>query len=202
MEQRSSEWFNARLGRFTASGIHKLMGVKGLGETGRAYCFEKSVELVFGQQEESATTFDMQRGIDLEPLAFRKFKEIKQEDFIEVKETTFFPYGNIGGASPDGLVGTDAVLEIKCPRPNKFFNIVANGEIEKEYLFQMQMQMLCTNSAQCHFFNYIIFNGTEMWHDITVERDDLIIELIKDRINEAVLIRDGLCLRLTSNKQF
>lgn len=203
MEQRSLDWFSARLGKFTASGIHKLLGKQGLGETGKSYCFEKATELVFGNaDDEDFVSFDIKRGVELEPLAFKKFKETKQEDFIDVEETTFFPYGEIGGASPDGLVGQDAILEIKCPRANKFFNIVVTGNIDKEYIAQMQMQMLCSNSKRCYFFNYIIFNGVEMWHEIIVERDEVMIELIKQRIDEAVIIRDEYVNQLNNNKQW
>lgn len=203
MEQRSVDWFNVRLGKFTASGIHNIMGNQGLGETGKTYCFEKAIELVFGKDsEDNFTSFDIQRGVELEPMAFRKFKETKQEDFIDVEETSFFPYKEIGGASPDGLVGNDAILEIKCPRSKKFFNIIASGNIDKEYISQMQMQMLCSNSRRCYLFNYIIFNGVEMWHEIIVERDEVMIELIKQRIDEAVIIRDEYVNQLKTNIQW
>lgn len=204
-EQRSPEWFSMRLGKFTASEIHKLLGIKGLGQTGKTYCFEKACELVFGKDEnDDFTSFDLKRGVELEPIAFRKFQELKQEDFIDIQTTTFFPYGENAGASPDGLVGDDAILEIKCPRSNKFFNLVAGGveEIDKDYIAQMQMQMLCSNSKQCHFFNYIIFNGVEMWHEIIVERDEVMIELIKTRIAEAIVIRDNFIVELKNNQQF
>lgn len=205
MLQRSDEWFEARKGRFTASPISKLLGVRGLGKTGEDYIFEKAIEIVYGlDEEDNLTTFDMKRGIELEPLAFRKFKDIKELDFIEVQETTFFPLGNDYGASPDGLVGNDAILEIKCPRPKKFFNLVAKGKeaIDSDYIDQMQMQMLCTNSIKAYFFNYIIFNSVEMWHEIIVERDEKRIDFIKDRIKDAVLLRDEYVQQLINNKQF
>lgn len=205
MEQKTNEWFEFRKGRFTGSEIHKLLGKKGLGETGNTYAFEKAVEIAFGyDQEDSFVSFDMQRGIELEPLAFRRFAESKEADFINVENASFFPYGENGGASPDGLVGKDAVLEIKCPKPNKFFRIMAGGlgEIDTQYYAQMQMEMLCTNSERCHFFNYIIYNGVEMWHEIVVNRDNLAIELIKERIIEAVIVRDQFVEKLKLNKQF
>jgi putative phage-type endonuclease len=204
-QQRSDDWYKARLGRFTASRITELLGVKGLGLTGETYAFEKAIEIVFGVDEEDGfTSFDMKRGIDLEPLAFRKFKELKDLDFIDVKESYFFPYTDDAGASPDGLVGDDAILEIKCPRSAKFFKLVAKGisEIDKTYIHQMQMQMMCSNSKRCHFFNYLIFNGVEMWHEIIVERDEAIIDLIKERIKEAVKLRDEFVEYLIKNQQF
>jgi len=181
-QQRTPEWHKMRLGKFSASEIHKLLGIKGLGETGKSYCFKKAIEVVFGEDpSERIETFDMKRGIETEPIAFAKFKELKEMDFIEVQETTFFPYNDNAGASPDGLVGKDAVLEIKCPRSEKFFRIVAGGidEIDKEYIAQMQMQILCSNSQRAHFFNYLLWNGEEMWHEIIVERDEKMIDLIK-----------------------
>lgn len=205
MEQRTKEWGEMRLGRFTASEIYKLMGAKGLGETGNTYAFEKAVEIVFGKnEEEQFINTDTQRGIELEPLAFRKFQEIKEPDFITVEKCSFFPLGENAGASPDGLLGKDAILEIKCPKPNKFFGLIANGyaAIDLKYICQMQMQMLCTNSEQCHFFNYIIFNGFEMWHEIVVNKDVAIQELIKKRIDEAAVIRNNYVNLLKNNKQF
>ncbi len=206
MLQRSEDWFEARKGRFTASDIHKLLGVRGLGQTGESYIFEKAVEEVFGleDKEDEFVSKDIQRGVTLEPLAFRKFKELKEFDFLDVQETTFFPYGSHAGASPDGLVGNNAILEIKCPRPTKFFNLVAKGieAIDKEYIAQMQMQMLCTNSNKAYFFNYIIFNGKEMWHEIEVERDEKMIDLIKERIEQAIKIKQDFVEYLITNKQF
>ena len=203
--QRSPEWFKQRYGKFSASEIHKLLGIKGLGETGKSYCFKKAVELLYGEDKtERYESPDMRRGIETEPIAFAKFKELKAAEFITVQETTFFPYGENAGASPDGLVGSDAVLEIKCPRSEKFFRLVAEGydAIDKEYIAQMQMQMLCSNSVRAHFFNYLIFNGEEFYHEIIVPRDDVIIEKIKERIAEAVIVRDEYVNQLTSNKQF
>lgn len=229
-QQRSSEWYNLRLGKFTASEIHKLLSTgsrkmteaeleaykkenpKGkrttidcIGDTFETYCFEKACEIVFGvDEEENFTSFDMQRGVTLEPIAFRKFKELKDLEFIEVKESYFFPYGEDAGASPDGVVGNDAVLEIKCPRSNKFFKYIKYGidEIDNVYMAQMQFQMLCSNSKRAHFFNYIIFKGVEMWHEIVVERDEKMIDLIKERLQQAIKLRNEFVEYLINNKQF
>lgn len=205
IEQRTDEWFNQRLGRFTASRIDELMGVKGLGLTGEDYAFQNACEVVFGRNEEdSFVSYDMQRGIQLEPLAFAKFNEINQFNFIKAEQASFFPYGEHSGASPDGLIGSDAILEIKCPRPNKFFKLVEKGvsAIDRLYIHQMQMQMLCTNSKRCYFFNYIIYNGVEMWHEIIIDRDDTIINKIKERIELAIELKLQFIESLKKNIQF
>jgi exodeoxyribonuclease (lambda-induced) len=200
MEQRSNEWFEQRAGRFTASEIYKLMGVKGLGLTGEDYAFQKACEIVFGRNEDdNFMSFDMQRGVELEPIAFEKFKDI---NFYDVKNAVFFPFGESAGASPDGLVNDDSILEIKCPKPLKIFGLINGDEIDKNYLFQMQMQMLCTNSVRCYFFNYGIYNGIEIYHEIIVERDEAVIEKIKERIIEATKLRDEYVVNLKKNIQF
>jgi exodeoxyribonuclease (lambda-induced) len=200
--QRSNEWHEQRRGKFTASEIVKLLGVKGLGETGKSYAFDKAIEQLFGEMEESFISYDMQRGIDLEPLAFAKFKEIKELEFIEVSNCGFFEYENEAGASPDGLVGEDAILEIKCPRSTTFFKLVATNEIDSKYYAQMQLQMMATNRNKAHFFNYLVHEGMEYWHEIIIERDEVLCAKIEERIKEALEIKNEYINKLNTNKQW
>ena len=208
VEQRTEEWFKMREGRFTASQISKLLGKlttqKGLGAL-KNYAHEKAIETVFGREPElEYLPADMQRGVDLEPLAFKKFQEIDDFDFFEVNECSFYPYTDDAGASPDGLVGETSILEIKCPQRAKFFKYVINGadEININYIAQMQMQMLCTDTSLCYFMNYIIDKGIERWHIIEVKRDDDMINLIKERINLAVEYKNEYINSINNNKQF
>lgn len=208
LEQRSSEWFEMRKGRFTASDISRLLGKETLKKTKDSidnFAFEKALEVVYGlDEDDDLVSFDMQRGIDLEPLAFNKFKELKSLEFIDVNNCIFFPFGSSAGASPDGLVGMDSILEIKAPRRNKFFKLVANGinVVDFKYIAQMQMQMLCTNSKKAYFFNYLIENGKEYWHEIIIERDECMIDLIKERIKLANEIKLNYISKLIENKQY
>lgn len=229
--QRTDEWFAIRNGRFTGSEMHKLMtggkremteqelaeykeaNPKGkrttidvmFGDTALSYIFSKACDVVFGRDEdEQFVSQDMLRGQMLEPIAFEKFKELKEAEFMTVEKTSFFVYGDNAGASPDGLVNKDAVLEIKAPRPPKFFKLVKDGyaAIDNEYIVQMQTEILCTNSKRAHFFNYIIYNGVPMWHEILVERDEEMINEIKNRIDAAVIIRDQYIKELREKIQF
>lgn len=205
LEQRTPEWYNERLGKFTASGISNILGKQGLGKTGESYCFEKAVELVFGiDEEEKFESWDMRRGINLEPVAFEQFKVNKYFDFIDVNQAFFFPYGEDAGSSPDGVTSDKGILEIKCPRSAKFFNLVSKGveAIDSEYYDQMQMQILSSNSTHAYFFNYIIFKGQPMWHEIVVKKDEERIELIKERLPIAIKLRNEFIEYLTKNKQF
>lgn len=204
-EQRSNEWFNQRLGRFTASLVSQLMGVKGLGETGNTLAFEKAIEIVFGRDESwNVETWDMKRGKDQEQEAFELFEQLKAQQFIEVQKASFFPLGTNSGASPDGLVGTDAVLEIKCPRPEKFFRIVKDGvsALDKSWTDQIQLEMECTNSTKCYFFVFLKWQGENLYHELEIEYDAQRVDLILERIEQAVIIRDEYVNELKTNKQF
>jgi len=200
--QRTIDWHSKRNGKFTASEIQKLLGVRGLGETGKTYAIEKAIEELYGEMEENFVSFDMQRGIDTEPLAFAKFKALKELEFLEVENCGFFYFGEHSGASPDGLVSDNAVLEIKCPRSTTFFELVATNQIDKKYYAQMQMQMLATGREKAYFFNYLIHEGTEFWHEIVVERDFDFIEIMVERILEATKIKLEYIEKINNNKQF
>ena len=202
IEQRSEEWRKQRHGKFSASEIYKLMGIKALGYTGKSYAIEKAIEQLYGDVDENFISYDMQRGIEMEPLAFAKFKELKSLEFIDVENCGFFNLSNHAGASPDGLVGKDAVLEIKCPKASTFFKLVATNEIDPKYYYQMQMQMICTGRKKAYFFNYIIIDGLEYWHEIEVERDDVICDKMIERIEEAIQIKEEYINKINNNKQF
>jgi putative phage-type endonuclease len=200
--QRTVDWKTQRYGKFSASEIVKILGARGLGETGKTYAIEKAIEQLYGEFEEPFISYDMQNGIDTEPLAFAKFKELKGLDFLEVTNCGFFEYEKHAGASPDGLVSDNAVLEIKCPKSTTFFKLVATGEIDPKYIAQMQMQMLCTGTDKAYFFNYLIHDGVEYHHEIIVDRDEAMIEKIKERLAEAITIKGEYIKLIKTNKQW
>lgn len=203
ISQRSPEWYTKRLGKFTSSRINDLMGVKGLGKIGETYAFELAVEIVEGKNDEDAfMSYDMKMGVENEPYAFEQFKRNKSVDFITVEPCDFFELNSNTGGSPDGIVSDGAVLEIKCPKPNKLFRLVVDGIIDQVYIDQMQHQMWVTGLDRAYFFNYCIYNGEPKWHEIVVPRDQSRIVLIKERIEEAAGIRDKFVEQLKSNRQY
>ena len=198
--QRIESWHQQRYGKFTASEIIKILGVRGLGETGKSYAIDKAIEQLYGEFEERFISYDMQNGI--EPLAFAKFKEMKSLEFLEVTNCGFFENCEHSGASPDGLVSDDAILEIKCPKSSTFFKLVATNEVDSKYYAQMQMQMLSTNRNKAYFFNYLIHDGTEYHHEIIVERDEVMIDKIKERLQEVIEIKQEYINKINNNRQW
>lgn len=192
VQQRSVEWYNQRLGRFTASEITRLLG-KLTTATGlkafESYCMEKATESVFGLIEDEYTSFDMQRGIDTEPYAFDAFYELMGEQFIEVRKSGFVNYGDHAGASPDGLVGEKDDLEIKCPNAKNFFKLAITREVPENHYAQMQMQLLCLGGDKAYYFNYLTHQGEPYHFTIEVPRDEAMITLIKERIEMAIELK-------------
>jgi putative phage-type endonuclease len=207
MLQRTDSWYKEREGRFTASQISRLLGKETLARTKQSidtYAFEKAIETIYGREEETYVSEDMQIGINQEPLAFALFKDLKGYEFLNVEEVGFYKFGEHAGASPDGLVSDNSNLEIKCPRRNKFFKIVANGidEVDASYIAQMQMQMLCTETEKSYFLNYYLENSIQYWHEIIIERDEPTIDLIKERIEMATEIKLEYIEKINKNAQW
>lgn len=155
MEQRSEEWFSARLGKVTASRVSDMMArTKSGPAASRAnYAWELALERITGNREGGFTSAAMQWGTDVEPQA-RAMYEIESGEHVE--ETGFVLHQVIEGlgASPDGLVGADGLVEIKCPNSRTHGETVLSGKIPDKYIKQMQTQMACTGRAWCDFVSF------------------------------------------------
>lgn len=116
MEQQTDEWFKARLGKVTASRIYDVLSKtkSGYSATRKNYMAQLICERLTGTREEGFKTAAMQRGNDIEPKARARYM-LETGELVE--ETGFInhPTINMSGASPDGLVGEDGLIEIKCP---------------------------------------------------------------------------------------
>jgi putative phage-type endonuclease len=155
-EQRTDEWFAARLGKVTASRVADLMAT-----TKSGYAASRDnlmallvVERLTGQQQDGYTSASMQWGTEQEPFA-RAAYEIATGQIVD--ECGFVPHPTIAnaGASPDGLVGTDGLVEIKCPNTAGMIDALLTQTVPGKYNAQMQMQMACTGRAWC---DYAVFD--------------------------------------------
>lgn len=155
IEQRTDAWFSARLGKVTASRLADLMARTKTGYgAGRAnYMAELICERLTGARQDSYTSPAMQWGTETEPQARSAYAFIAD---AEVAEAGFVLHGEIAdfGASPDGFVGADGLVEIKCPSTATHIETLLSQSIEGKYLTQMQAQMACTGRAWCDFVSY------------------------------------------------
>lgn len=177
MEQRTEEWWQARLGAVTASQIANVM-MKPETAGYQNYLAQLTLERLTGEPTETFTSAAMQHGIDTEPQA-RAFYEM--ETGLEVEEVGFIrhPKLEMAGASPDGLIGADGGLEIKCPQPATHIKTLMGGAIDRKYLLQMQWGMACAEREWWDFVSFCpSFPGDMQIHIQRVERDAEAIEEI------------------------
>jgi putative phage-type endonuclease len=156
MEQRSDDWFAARLGKVTASRVHDLLAQtkSGYSTSRKNYMMELMVERLTGVRQEGYTNAAMQHGIDNEPIAREEYEKrinpsclVHEVGFIEHPKIKMF------GCSPDGLVGSEGLVEIKCPNTAQHVETILHG-FPPRYKAQIQSQMACTNRAWCDFVSY------------------------------------------------
>ena len=155
MDQQTEEWHNARLGKVTASRLSDVMArtKTGYGASRANYMTELVLERLTGRRAEGYTNAAMQWGIDTEADAkaayeFRTNAEIVSVGFID------HPLIDMTGASPDGLIGEDGLIEIKCPNSATHIDYLLTGMVPKKYDLQMQWQMACTGRQWCDFVSY------------------------------------------------
>lgn len=153
MKQRTDNWYQARIGKVTASRISKLNAKPAKGKALNALELELLTERITGQAVNNFTSPAMQWGIDTEPLA-RQAYELQY--FCTVIETGLIDHPTIAmcGASPDGLVGDDGLIEIKCPNTTTHISTLVSDEVPYEYIPQMQWQMACTGRKWCDFVSF------------------------------------------------
>lgn len=183
-EQRSPEWYKIREGKITASPIINILGKLTTQKCLDAIdnlALKLAIESKIGCIENDFVSFDMQRGIDLEPSALNKLADILSLEFVDVSKVGFAEYNEHIGASPDGLCSNNSTIEIKCPTIDKVFKMALKDEIDEKYIAQMQMQMLCTDTDSCYFFAYAVHMGNEYFYKKNIQRDEVLISLIKER---------------------
>jgi putative phage-type endonuclease len=184
IEQRSEDWFAIRLGKVTASRVADVIAKTKTGySTSREnYMAQLVVERLTQTKAESFTNAAMQWGTDQEPFARAAYEAAQG---VMVEEVGFVPHPTIewAGASPDGLVGDDALVEIKCPNTATMIEALLTGKVPTKYFTQMQFQMACTGTKFC---DYVVFDprmpAKAQLFVTRVNRDDAYIAEIEAEI--------------------
>lgn len=180
-DQRTPEWFADRAGKVTASKIADMMATTKSGPSAsRAnYLAQLVAERLTGTVEQGFTNAAMQHGIDCEAEARTAYEFLHSATVVEVGMVPH-PTIAMAGASPDGLVGDDGLIEIKCPNTATHIATLRGGSIDGKYLKQMQFQMACTGRQWCDFASYDPRLPVEMQlHVVRVPRDDAMIAEIE-----------------------
>lgn len=153
--QGSEDWLLERLGYLTASNLSKALAKtkSGVSLSRKAEISKIIAERLSGKPLDTFTNFNMQRGNEEEPFARMAYEifireEVQQIGFVKHKAIENF------GASPDGLVGTDGLVEIKCPQSNTHIDYLRDNKVPGKYKLQMIAQCLCTGRKWVDFVSF------------------------------------------------
>lgn len=151
-DQGTPEWLQDRLGRVTASKIADVM-MKPATAGYQNYLAQLVCERLTGLPTEGFVSSAMAFGTETEPQA-RAYYEM--ETGRDVEQVGFIPHPTLAmsGASPDGIIGADGLIEIKCPQPATHIKTLTGAGIDRKYLLQMQWQMVCTERDWCDFVSF------------------------------------------------
>jgi putative phage-type endonuclease len=154
MEQRTDDWFAARLGKVTASRVADVIAKTKTGYgAGRAnYAADLVVERLTGQKASSFTNAAMEWGTEQEPNAKAAYAA---KTGILVEDVGFIDHPTVAmsGASPDGFA-EEGLVEIKCPNTATHLEYIFDGKPPQKYITQMQWQMACAGKPWCDFVSY------------------------------------------------
>lgn len=157
MQQRTEEWLQARLGFATASRFGDIIALGARGQYLQArttYLQELVAERLTGQPVHSDpyVSNEMKWGIVNEQLGKNEYTMRTGQAIIDAPFVTHADQNIKAGASPDGFVGEDGLVEVKSPRTDNYlFKIFALQEVPDEYMAQIQGQMWITGRDWCDF---------------------------------------------------
>lgn len=184
MEQKSDEWYSARVGKVTASRVADVVAKtkSGYSASRDNYMAQLVCERLTNKPAESYSNAAMQWGTETEPLA-RAAYEAKMD--VLVDEVGFIDHPTIvmSGASPDGLVGEDGLIEIKCPNTSTHIDTLLSQTVPKKYADQIFWQMACTGRQWCDFVSYDPRLKSDLQLFIKrIPRDDQYIKLLEAEV--------------------
>ena len=153
--QGSEAWHRMRLGKVTASRVADVIAKTktGYGASRANYAAELIAERLTQSTAPSFTNAAMQWGTDQEPHARAAYSFLHD---VDVEEIAFVDHPEIAmsGASPDGLVGLEGLVEFKCPNTATHLDTLLSETVPGKYITQMQWQMACTGRAWCDFASF------------------------------------------------
>lgn len=155
IEQGTPEWFAQRLGKVTASRVADIIAKtqSGAAASRKNYLAQLVAERLTGQAADSFKSGAMQHGTETEPMA-RMAYETETGQMVTEVAMIQHPKIEMAGASPDGMVGDDGLVEIKCPNTSTHIATLMADKAPSGYMAQMQWQMACTGRAWVDFVSF------------------------------------------------
>tara|TARA_R110002126_G_scaffold171721_2_gene320500 strand:- start:444 stop:1070 length:627 start_codon:yes stop_codon:yes gene_type:complete len=199
-EQGSAEWLAMRLGKVTASKVSDVLS-KGRGSApskmSETYMIELIAEVLTGNSKPFFENDAMRWGTETEPQARAMYAV--NNDFVDVKEVAFVEHNEQVGISPDGLIGEDGLLEIKCPNTTTQLKRALSNDYSVDYKAQIQMQLWVTEREWCDFLSFDPRLDCEAGYlQQRVFRDEEYIEEMKTKVYAFVEKMNEIIEQLTT----
>ena len=193
MKQGTEEWFEARRGQITASRFSAVLTnprakrdreAGNLSKTAMTYLYEIMAEVMTGQCRElssaALTHGNIYESFAREEYELHTLREVEECGFIQLE-------GHSVGGSPDGLVGNDGIIEIKCPyNTTNHIETLESQEAPKKYIAQIQGNLWVTGRQWCDYISFDPrISGDYEERKIIIlriERDEDFIEILKNKI--------------------
>lgn len=194
-QQGSPEWYAARSGKATASCFGKAIA-GGQGKTRTAYMIQLIAERMTGEPQEGYSNAVMQRGSEIEPQA-REYYELLND--CPIRQVGFLERDEHVGASPDGLVGLDGMVEIKCPNSTTHIETILAGKVPTKYKPQIQGQLWVSGYDWVDFVSYDPRVHQKPYFCERVYRDEDYIKELSIKITMFITDMQTLMERLTAS---
>jgi putative phage-type endonuclease len=186
IEQGSVAWLELRLGKITASKFKDVM-TNGRGgntsKTAESYMMELAIEKITGSSLPFFENEAMRHGTETEPQARAMYELLSGN---EVAEVAFIEYNEFVGVSPDGLIGNDGLLEIKCPNTKtQVERFLKETGLPSDYKWQVHGQIWVAEREWCDFLSFDDRIDTAAQYLCTrVYRDDALIKDLSERVEK------------------
>lgn len=186
IEQGTPEWHQLRAGKVTASRVADILAQTRTGPSAsrQNYLIELALQRSTGTIEPSYTNAFMQHGIDTEPQA-RVAYEVETGNFVD--QVAFIDHPTIAnfGCSPDGLIGDDGLIEIKCPNSATHWEYFKAKKPPQKYVTQIQTQLCVTGRKWCDFVSFDPrMPSRSQLLIVRVDRDEVFIAEIEEKVKQ------------------
>lgn len=179
IEQNSEAWDKLRIGKFTASSFGDLFSGKST-LTYKKAINEVAFGILTGDAPENFTNQWMERGHEIEPLAKSEYEMLT---FNTVQPGGFFELNEFVGASPDGVIDEDGLLEIKCPAANTVIEYLLKKELPSIYFWQVHGQMYVSGRK---WVDFMAFHHKLKPLIVRVKRDETVIKQLETELDVAI----------------
>jgi len=195
-EQGSEEWHEAKLGVVSTSNFDKVLNT---GSGRGLYMRKLAAERMLCNTQIGYSNENMVNGLDVEPQAREYYENSKG---CSVEQVGFIKRNDWVGTSPDGLVGNDGQIEIKCPIPSTHIENILKAKMPAPYRPQVQGQLWITERKWCDWISYCPALNDRPFYSVRVFRDEEYIKVLETAVEQFVSELKEMINKITEGIEF